>query len=151
MKRTLSSFISAGLKDEINHTFGQSTVRSTANHFLEMTLASKFGTGNALAEGGQGFLKETCIKVFNEFIRDGRATQYPKGAFYGGTYSMTNLSNASFLFNVDAALFSHIGKLDVFFPWITDAELWEHDTEGKCLSWITGEQRGWPNSILCNS
>jgi hypothetical protein len=101
-----------------------------------MTLASKFGTGNALAEGGQGFLKETCIKVFNEFIRDGRATQYPKGAFYGGTYSMTNLSNASFLFNVDAALFSHIGKLDVLLPWITDAWLWEHDTEGKCLSWI---------------
>ena len=112
LKRTLSSFTSAGLKDNINKIFGPSTVRPTANHFLEMTLASKFGTGNALAEGGQGFLKATCIKVFNEFIRDGKATQYPEGAFYGGTYSTTDLWNASFLFNVDAALFSHIGKLD---------------------------------------
>ena len=88
--------------------------------------------------------------MFNEFIRDGRATQYPKGAFYGGTYSMTDLWNASFLFNVDAALFSHIGKLDVFFPWITDVWLLVHDTEGKCLSWITGEQTGWRNSFPCD-
>ena len=112
LQRTLSSFTSAGLKDHINKIFGQSTVRPTANHFLEMTLASKFGTGNALAEGGQGFLKETCIKVFNEFIRDGKATQYPEGAFYGGRYSTTDLWNASFLFNVDASLFSHIAKLN---------------------------------------
>ena len=112
LKRTLSSFTSAKLNDEIDHIFGQSKAKPTADHFLEMTLASKFGTGNALAEGGQGFLKETCIKVFNEFIRDGKATQYPEGAFYGGRYSTTDFWNATFLFNIDACLFSHIAKLD---------------------------------------
>ena len=112
LKRTLSSFTSAKLNDHMNRIFCHTKTTPTPDNFLDMTFASKFGTGNALAEGGQGFLKETCVKVFNEFVRDGKATQYPEGTYYGGTYSTTDLWNASFLFNVDACLFSHIAKLD---------------------------------------
>ena len=112
LKRTLSNFTTAKLNAHIKRIFGHTKATPTPDNFLDMTLASKFGTGNALAEGGQGFIKETCVKVFNGFIRDGRATQYPEGAFYGGTYSTTDLWNAAFLFNVDAALFPHITKLD---------------------------------------
>ena len=83
LKRTLSSFTAAKLNDHMNRIFGHTKTTPTPDNFLDMTLASKFGTGNALAEGGQGFLKATCIKVFNEFIRNGQATQYPEGAFYG--------------------------------------------------------------------
>ena len=118
LKRTLSNFTSAKLNDHIKRIFGHTKTTPTPDNFLDMTLASKFGAGNALAEGGQGFIKEICVKVFNEFIRDGKANQHPEGAFYGGTYSTTDLWNAAFLFNVDAALFPHIVKLN------TDDFIW---------------------------
>lgn len=121
LKRVVSKFPANVVNKFIEQVFEYHKHKPTADNFVNMTLASKFGTGNSLNEGGQGFLLETCVKVFNEFIKFDKAIKIPEGSFYGGQYSTIELWNAFFWFEIDAGLHPHLERTE------TDDFIWADD------------------------
>lgn len=114
--RVLSSKPAATLDKFIDRVFDLHSNRPTADAFMDMVMASKFGTGNSLSEGGVGFLLETCLKVFNEVQRTksfSEADLQPWGSYYAGKYDSNDVWISSFLFEFDAKLWPHVTELGV--------------------------------------
>ena len=70
LKRHLSSFTSDQLKNHIQKLFEPSIVKPTADDLYNMILATKFGTGNAINNGGQSFMLECCVEAYNHSIEN---------------------------------------------------------------------------------
>lgn len=70
LKRQLSSFTSDQLKTNIQKMFKPSVTKPSADAFYNMMLASKFGTGNAINNGGQCFILESCVSAYNHSIEN---------------------------------------------------------------------------------
>jgi hypothetical protein len=124
LTRVLSRAKAKDLDAFISHLFQFHDDKPSADHFVGMTLASKFGIGNSLAEGGVEFMFETCLKAFNEVKPGGRlenAEIQPWGSMHTGNYSTTDLWNAAFIYEVDSKLYPHITEFEPSdFVWAND-------------------------------
>lgn len=115
LERMLSSTSAKNLNKYLSYIFEYHTHKPTADHFVSMTMASKFGTGNSINEGGIGFLIETTLMTFNEASSSGRfqkAEVQPWGSVHAITFSTTNTWNAAFIFEVDAKFLPHIPEFE---------------------------------------
>jgi hypothetical protein len=112
LKRTLSAFSSVGLNDYLTKIFAPSAVKPTADHFMEMTLASKFGAGNAINSGGVGFLLESCIAAFNHGIAHLAPALNPWGGYGCLVDEKAPWSNGYFYIEIDETLFPFVQKID---------------------------------------
>lgn len=124
LSRVLSRATAEGLNGFVSHVFQYHCDKPTADHFVRMTLASKFGVGNSLAEGGVEFVLETCLMGFNELKPSGKlegADIQPWGSMHAANYISTDIWNAAFIYEIDAKLAPH---LTVFQPsdffWASD-------------------------------
>ena len=81
LKRHLSSFTSVELKNHIQKMFEPSIVKPTADNLYNMILASKFGTGNAINNGGQSFILWCCVSAYNHSISNNAPTLNPWGGY----------------------------------------------------------------------
>lgn len=98
LSRFLSRATTTGLDGFIAQVFQYNEDKPTADHFVEMVLASKFGTGNCLAEGAVEFMLETCLNAFNQLKVGGRIDQIevqPWGSKHIANYSSTEIWNAA--------------------------------------------------------
>lgn len=114
LERDLSRFSSTNLAAYLERTFGFHTERPNAQDFVEMAMASKFGVGNCLSQGGVGFFLETCLIVFNrlfehQVLKDKKPE--PWGAYYKALTDISDLWNATFLFDIDAKLYPHVSQV----------------------------------------
>lgn len=122
--RELSRLSKAKLNNLIDGMFDQYTLKPSPDNLIEMALASKFGLGNSVAEGGVAFLLETCLKVFNEVARSKKFSSsdlQPWGSYYHGIYDANYLWISSFLFELDAKLWPHVAELGI------DEVFWAED------------------------
>lgn len=117
-QRELSRFLSRptakGLDGFLADVFSYNEDKPTADHFVEMLLASKFGTGNTLAEGGADFMLETCLNAFNLLRAGGKIDKtevQPWGSKHIVNYSSTELWNAAFVYEIDAKLYPHVSEI----------------------------------------
>lgn len=115
LERTLSSTPAKNLEGFVSDVFEFHTYKPTPDHFVNMTLASKFGTGNSVAEGGVAFFLETALWVFNEANNNGllpRAKVQPWGSAYALKFSTLDVWNAAFILEVDSKLLPHIPEFE---------------------------------------
>ena len=112
LKRHLSSFTSDQLKTNIQKMFKPSVTKPSADAFYNMILATKFGTGNAINNGGQSFMLECCVEAYNHSIENKIPTLNPWGG-YGNLIDEKSLwSNGYYYIEIDEKLFPHCHKLD---------------------------------------
>lgn len=114
LQRDLSQFSSANLAAYLDRTFEFHTERPKAQDFVEMAMASKFGIGNCLSEGGVGFLLETCLIAFNrlfehQMLKDKEPE--PWGAYHKALTDISELWNATFFFDIDSKLYPHVSHV----------------------------------------
>jgi hypothetical protein len=106
--RNLNGFISGIFDDFVN--------KPSPDDFVEMTVASKFGTGNSVSASGSGFLLETCVKVFAQANNSGmlpRGEIQPWGSHHLVLFDKSGCWNAAFLLEADAKLLPHAHKIHV--------------------------------------
>ncbi|MFP1646745.1 hypothetical protein [Pontitalea aquivivens] len=110
LTRALSVLPAKNLNGFISGVFDDFGSNPSPNDFVEMTMSSKFGSGNAVAEGGSGFLLEASLKVFVEAQESGslsRGKIQPWGSRHMVMFDKSDCWNAAFLLEADAKLLSH--------------------------------------------
>ena len=110
LTRSLSVLSAKKLNGFISGIFDDFVSKPSPDDFVEMTIASKFGTGNAVSGGGIGFLLETCLKVFGQAKKAGRlscAEILPWGSHHLLMFDKSDCWNATFLLEADAKLLPH--------------------------------------------
>jgi hypothetical protein len=112
LKRTLSTFSGAGLNEYLAKIFVPSAVKPTADQFIEMSLASKFGAGNAINSGGVEFLLESCISAFNHAIANQTPSRNPWGGYSCLIEEKAPWSNGYFYIEIDETLFPFVQKIE---------------------------------------
>ncbi|MCZ4367536.1 hypothetical protein [Sulfitobacter dubius] len=116
ISRVLSSRSAARLNGFLDSMFQSYSFKPTADQFVRMALASKFGVGNSVAEGGALFLLETCLQAFNTTLttkKFSEADLHPGGSYFHGIYDTSELWSASFLFELDAKIWPHATEVGV--------------------------------------
>ena len=106
--RKLNGFISGFFEDFIN--------KPSPDDFIEMTIASKFGSENSVSISGSGFLLETSLKVFAEANNSGRLVGseiQPWGSQHMVMFDKSDCWNAAFILEADAKLLPHVHKIRV--------------------------------------
>lgn len=114
LTRALSVLPAKNLKGFISGVFDDFDSKPSPDDFVEMTIASKFGTGNAVSDGGSGFLLETSIKVFVEAIHSGslpRGEIQPWGSRHSVMFDKSACWNAAFFLEADAKLLAHAHEI----------------------------------------
>lgn len=116
LQRALSVLPAKKLNEFISGVFDGFDSKPSPNDFVEMTIASKFGTGNAVSNGGSGFMLETSLKVFAEAKNGGslpRGEIQPWGSRHSVMFDKSDCWNAAFLLEADAKLLPHAHKIRV--------------------------------------
>lgn len=114
--RTLSSIPAEQLNEFVNRIFDYHTYKPTADHFMSMVIASKFGIGNSVAEGGVAFTLETCVLAFNMMLKSNRFSETGRlgfGSYHAAQYDHNEIWNATFFFSVDENLYEHTTEFEV--------------------------------------
>ncbi len=114
LTRALSVLPAKHLNGFISSIFDDFDSKPSPNDFVEMTFASKFGTVNAVSEGGSGFLLEASLKVFAEACNSGgllSAKIMPWGSRHLVMFDKSDCWNAAFLLEADAKLLFHAHKV----------------------------------------
>jgi hypothetical protein len=114
LTRVLSVLPAKNLNGFIAGIFDDFDSKPSPDDFVAMTIASKFGTGNAVSEGGSGFLLETCLKVFAEANKSGsflRSKIQPWGSRHSVMFDKYDCWNAAFFLEADAKLLPHARKI----------------------------------------
>lgn len=114
LTRALSVLSVKNLNGFISGIFDDFDSKPSADDFVEMTIISKFGTGNAVSEGGSDLLLETSLKVFAEAINGGsllRGKIQPWGSRHSVMFDKFDCWNAAFLLEADAKLLPHAHKI----------------------------------------
>ncbi|WP_439570180.1 hypothetical protein [Roseovarius mucosus] len=115
LTRALSVLPAKNLKGFISGVFDDFDSKPSPNDFVEMTIASKFGAGNAVSESNSGFLLEMCLKAFAEANNSGslpRGKVQPWGSRHSVMFDKSDCWNAAFLLEADAKLLPHAHKID---------------------------------------
>ena len=80
-------------------------------------LASKFGTGNAINNGGQCFILESCVSAYNHSIENKIPTLNPWGGYGVLIDEKSPWSNGYYYIEIDEKLFPHCHRFRQFvFP-----------------------------------
>lgn len=114
LTRALSVVPAKNLYGFISGVFDDFGSKPSPDDFVEMTIASKFGTGNAVSGGGSGFLMEASLKVFAEATIGGslpRGKIQPWGSRHSIMFDKSDCWNAAFLLEADAKLLPHALKI----------------------------------------
>jgi len=114
LTRALSVLPTKNLNGFISGVFDDFDSKPSPDDFVEMTIASKFGTGNAVSEGGSGFLLEASLKVFTEAKNSGslpRGEIQPWGSRHSVMFDKSDCWNAAFLLEADAQILPHAHKI----------------------------------------
>lgn len=114
LKRALSEMPSKVLQNYIGQWFEKFKNQPSADDFVEMAMASKFGLGNAINNGGVAFLFEASFKVFtdnNSINSLEKAAIQPWGSKHLLMFNSAPIWNGAFLLEADAKLLPHIGNI----------------------------------------
>ena len=110
LTRALSALPAKNLNSFISGVFDNFDIKPSPDDFVQMSIATKFGSGNAVSEGGSGFLLETSLKVFSEAVDSGslpRGKLQPWGSRHSVILDKSDCWNAAFFLEADAKLLTH--------------------------------------------
>lgn len=114
LTRALSVVPAKNLNGFFSGVFDDFDSKPSPDDFVEMTIASKFGTGNAVSHSSSGFLLESSLKVFAEANNSGslpRGKVQPWGSRHSVMFDKSDCWNAAFLLEADAKLLPHAHKI----------------------------------------